>query len=262
MLQENKINSTINFMEKSPTTNELKIEPNQDFQPTASENLQVIDIEQMTAQPALESLLADELQIYTGTKMPVFPIVTTTGELVFNALKLNEKYCLKDEYTVNKIEGFENIKANNVIVKMLMDRRKKLHINKIIGMELDSLELSCLVNLDELISKRGVNSNDCILMNKEDFSNALLLKDNMGRKLVNKIEGKFIYNGNIEIKIIPISKPTLIDLGNLYIREIGNYIEVKNDASIIRAGKRVWSLNYDYGVGIANINSVFQCNNL
>lgn len=230
------------------------------LQETRLDNLKIIELQKLKDVKTSEADLLSIVEVMNGDKVPVIPVIKEDGELSINEIRLNEEYSLKSEIEVKLYDTWANLKCEKELIDFAIDRKKSSHFNKILCRELEK-SVNTATDLFDLISKRRFNNNYHLIVNEDVFMQLLKMK-NSSDELIMKLENnKYMINGVVVVVCSTATKIILVDLSDLIVRCIGDTMEVKN-ADLVRHGKRLFSGNYDFGIGLLDTTNVFICDTL
>lgn len=224
---------------------------------TQVDNIAIAEIMAMKDVKSKESDLLNIVEVINGDKLPIIPIIQENGELVVNELRLDKNYSMKEEIEVKLYDTYADLKTEKKFIDFAFDRKKSAHFNKILCTELEKAT-NTATNLLDLLSKRRFNNDYYLIVNEDIFMQLLKLK-NANDELIMKVEnGKYtIADTGVTVAVCKTAtKIILVDLNEVICKCVGDVVEVKN-VETVRNGKRLFSANYDFGIGIIDTGNVF-----
>ena len=221
---------------------------------TVIDNMKLIEIVDFKEKSMNESIILNALKVITTAKTPIV-VVTGDEGVEINELKLDKAYSLKETLEIQNVDTWADVKSDMKFVEMYFKRKEISHFNKCLATELEK-STNAAANEDELLSNKRINNKYHLLVNAETFKSLLMLRHADSTKRVVKVKDTF-YLDNTPVCVLPsLTKLVMMDLNQIVVKSIGDIVELK-DAEYVRAGKRVFSLNKDVGIGLVDTTNIF-----
>lgn len=227
---------------------------------TQVDNIAIAKIMTMKDIKSKESDLLSIVEVITDEKLPIIPIIQEDGELLVNELRLNEEYFMKEEIEIKLADTYADLKCKKEFIDFAFDRKKSSHFNKILCTELEKT-VNTATDLFDLLSKRHFNNDYYLIVNEDIFATLLKMKNANDEPIMKVENGKYMINGVTVAVAKTATKIILVDLNEVICKVIGDVVEVKN-VETVRNGKRLFSANYDFGIGVIDTGNVFISNSL